>query len=151
MLSEELELVYESVEESGDYESVVKAIDPEWIEQSLLATSKASIRRRRLPAEQAVWLVIWMGLIRNQSIKEVCSSMDLALQTSKNNEWSRVAPSVITDCRRRLSDSPMNFLTAFDINTKHGVNRLANVTAILFDFIVNSIKPDERIQGIKTS
>lgn len=29
MLSEELELVYESVEESGDYESVVKAIDPE--------------------------------------------------------------------------------------------------------------------------
>ncbi len=74
MLSEELELVYESVEESGDYESVVKAIDPEWIEQSLLATSKASIRRRRLPAEQAVWLVIWMGLIRNQSIKEVCSS-----------------------------------------------------------------------------
>ncbi len=36
--------------------------------------------------------------------------MDLALQTSQNNEWSRVAPSVITDCRRRLSDSPMNYL-----------------------------------------
>lgn len=36
--------------------------------------------------------------------------MDLALQTSKNNEWSRVAPSVITDCRRCLSDSPMNYL-----------------------------------------
>ena len=110
MLSQELELVYESVEESSDYESVVKAIDPQWIEECLLATGKASIRKRRLPAQQAIWLVIWMGLIRNQSIKEVCSSMDLALQPSKSNEWSRVAPSVITDCRRRLSDSPMHYL-----------------------------------------
>lgn len=110
MLDNELELVYESVEESRDYESVVQAIEPEWIEKSLLATGKASIRNRRLPAQQAIWLVIWMGLIRNKSIKEVCSSMDIALQPSTNNEWSRVAPSVLTDCRRRLSDSPMSYL-----------------------------------------
>ncbi|SEL85883.1 Insertion element 4 transposase N-terminal, partial [Colwellia chukchiensis] len=88
MLNNELELVYESVEESRDYESVVQAIEPEWIEKSLLATGKASIRNRRLPAQQAIWLVIWMGLIRNKSIKEVCSSMDIALQPSTNNEWS---------------------------------------------------------------
>nr|WP_283235191.1 transposase domain-containing protein [Pseudoalteromonas citrea] len=49
MLSEELELVYESV---------VKVIDLDWIEQSLLTTSKASIRRRRLPTEQAVLFVV---------------------------------------------------------------------------------------------
>ena len=110
MLKEELELVYESVEESGSYESVVEAIDPQWLEESLLATGKASIRQRRLPAQQAIWLVIWMGLIRNQSIKEVCSAMDLALQPNESSEWSRVAPSVITDCRKRLSDSPMHYL-----------------------------------------
>ena len=110
MLNNELELVYESVEESGAYESVIQAIEPEWIEESLLATGKASIRNRRLPAQQAIWLVIWMGLIRNKSIKEVCSSMDIALQPSVSNEWSRVAPSVLTDCRRRLSDSPMSYL-----------------------------------------
>ncbi len=110
MLNNELELVYESVEESGAYESVIQAIEPEWIEESLLATGKASIRNRRLPAQQAIWLVIWMGLIRNKSIKEVCSTMDIALQPDTKNEWSRVAPSVLTDCRRRLSDSPMSYL-----------------------------------------
>ncbi|WP_232428160.1 transposase domain-containing protein [Photobacterium marinum] len=31
------------------------------MEQFLLATDKVSIRRRRLPALQAVWLVIFMG------------------------------------------------------------------------------------------
>ena len=98
MFEQELELVHESVEESGSYNSVMEAIDSDWIEQSLLAANKASIRNRRLPAQQAVWLVLWMGLIRNQSIKEVCSSMDIALQ-SGDDIWSRVAPSVLTDCR----------------------------------------------------
>ena len=121
MLKEELELVYESVEASGSYESVVEAIDPQWLEESLLATGKASIRQRRLPAQQAIWLVIWMGLIRNQSIKEVCSAMDLALQPNGSSEWSRVAPSVITDCRKRLSDSPMHYLfkTAISVSYTH--------------------------------
>lgn len=87
----------------------MEAIDSEWIEQSLLASHKASIRNRRLSAQQAVWLVLWMGLIRNQSIKEVCSSMDIALQ-SGDSIWSRVAPSVLTDWRRRLGEAPMSYL-----------------------------------------
>jgi hypothetical protein len=82
----------------------MEAIDSEWIEQSLLSANKASIRNRRLPAQQAVWLVLWMGLIRNQSIKEVCSSMDIALQSGDSSS-SRVAPSVLTDCRRRIYSS----------------------------------------------
>lgn len=63
----------------ADYESVLEAIDLQWLEESLLATDKARIRQRRLPAQQAIWL----GLIRNQSIKEVCSAMDLAPQPSE--------------------------------------------------------------------
>lgn len=109
MFTQELQLAHESVEESGDFESVLTAIDADWIEESLLATNKASVRNRRLPAQQAVWLVLWMGLIRNKSIKEVCSSMDIALQPG-NKEWSRVAPSVLTDCRRRLGEAPMAYL-----------------------------------------
>ena len=42
-------------------------------------------------------------------IKEVCSSMDIALQ-SGDDIWSRVAPSVLTDCRRRLGEAPMSYL-----------------------------------------
>ncbi|MBI5925589.1 MAG: transposase domain-containing protein, partial [Aquabacterium sp.] len=36
-------------------------IDPAWIEQALNATGKASIRRRKLPADHAVWLVIGLA------------------------------------------------------------------------------------------
>lgn len=71
MLEQELAMAHETIEDADNYESVVDAIQIEWIEQALLETNKASIRRRRLPAQQAVWLVIWMGLQRNMSIKEV--------------------------------------------------------------------------------
>ena len=107
MFAQELVLAHETIEDGKNYESVVNAIQLEWIEQALLDTSKASIRRRRLPAQQAVWLVIWMGLQRNKSIKEVCSSLDLALQPEPQNTWSRVAPSVLTDSRRRLDEAPL--------------------------------------------
>lgn len=35
-----------------------KDIPEEWIQQTLAATGTATVRRRRLPAEQVVWLVI---------------------------------------------------------------------------------------------
>ena len=107
MLVDELNQAHETIENGSNYESVVNAIEMEWIEQALHSTNKASIRRRRLPVQQAVWLVIWMGLQRNKSIKEVCSSLDLALQPQPENRWSRVAPSVLTDSRRRLEEAPL--------------------------------------------
>ncbi|NOJ14396.1 IS4 family transposase [Vibrio splendidus] len=110
MLEQELAMAHETIEDADNYESVVDAIQIEWIEQALLETNKASIRRRRLPAQQAVWLVIWMGLQRNMSIKEVCSSLDIALQPKPEDSWSRVAPSVLTDSRRRLDESPGDIL-----------------------------------------
>ncbi len=61
MLEQELAMAHETIEDADNYESVIDAIQIEWIEQALLETNKASIRRRRLPAQQAVWLVIWMG------------------------------------------------------------------------------------------
>ncbi|MFA0617286.1 transposase domain-containing protein, partial [Vibrio splendidus] len=67
MLEQELAMAHETIEDADNYESVVDAIQIEWIEQALLEINKASIRRRRLPAQQAVWLVIWMGLQRNMS------------------------------------------------------------------------------------
>ncbi|MBT0255987.1 IS4 family transposase, partial [Vibrio campbellii] len=48
MFAQELVLAHETIEDGKNYESVVNAIQLEWIEQALLDTSKASIRRRRL-------------------------------------------------------------------------------------------------------
>lgn len=49
-------------------------IDPAWIEHALGATGKASIRRRKLPAEHAVWLVIGLALFRHMPRQGVLRS-----------------------------------------------------------------------------
>ncbi|MEQ1156668.1 transposase domain-containing protein, partial [Acinetobacter johnsonii] len=43
-------------------------IDLNWIEDYLKRTGKASVRKRKLPAEHAVWLVIGLALFRDQPI-----------------------------------------------------------------------------------
>ncbi len=74
----------------------VASLDPEWIEEALAATGTATIRRRRLPAEQVVWLVIGMCIFRNLSMRELVATMDLALPGSRG---IRVAPSSIVQAR----------------------------------------------------
>lgn len=85
----------------------IASLDPEWIEEALIATGTATIRRRRLPAEQVVWLVIGMCLFRDQSMRELVSMMDLALPGSRG---IRVAASSIVQARARLGDEPLRWL-----------------------------------------
>jgi Insertion element 4 transposase N-terminal/Transposase DDE domain len=85
----------------------VASRDPDWIDEALAATGTATIRRRRLPAEQVVWLVIGMCLFRDQSMRELVSMMDLALPGSRG---IRVAASSIVQARTRLGDEPLRWL-----------------------------------------
>lgn len=75
-----------------------------WIEQTLNATGTASIRRRRLPAEQVVWLVIALALYRHQSMPEVLSTLDLALPGDTERAVSK---SAVTQARQRLGVAPL--------------------------------------------
>ncbi len=88
------------------FEDFRRNIDAEWIEQALAATGTASLRRRRLPAEQVVWLVIGMALFRNRSIYEVACKLDLALEGST----PMAAPSSVAEARARLGQEPMEWL-----------------------------------------
>ena len=85
----------------------VASLDPEWIDEALAATGTATIRRRRLPAEQVIWLVIGMCLFRDQSMRDLVSMLDLALPGSRG---IRVAPSSIVQARERLGDEPLRWL-----------------------------------------
>jgi hypothetical protein len=85
----------------------VASLDPDWIEEALAATGTATIRRRRLPAEQVVWLVIGMCLFRDLSMRELVATLDLALPGSRG---IRVAPSSIVQARERLGDEPLRWL-----------------------------------------
>jgi hypothetical protein len=78
-----------------------------WIEEALAATGTASIRRRRLPAEQVVWLVIALALYRHQSMPEVLATLDLALPSALAQAVSK---SAVTQARQRLGTAPMECL-----------------------------------------
>lgn len=86
-----------------------RAIDPEWIAQALARTGKASIRKRKLPAEQVMWLVIALGLYRHQSIPEVVAHLDLVLPDEINPD---IAKSALTQARQRLGREPLAQLFA---------------------------------------
>jgi hypothetical protein len=81
-------------------------IPSEWIEQALAATGTATIRRRRLPAEQVVWLVIGIGLFRDRAIEEVVDALDIALPSPRG----AVAKSAIPPARGRVGDAPVKSL-----------------------------------------
>lgn len=78
-----------------------------WIEESLARTGTSSIRRRRLPAEQVVWLVIALALYRGSSMSEVLESLDLALP---NGNGSAVTRADISQARQRLGAEPLAVL-----------------------------------------
>lgn len=85
----------------------VASLDPEWIEEALAATGTATIRKRRLPAEQVVWLVVGMCIFRDLSMRDLVATLDLALPGSRG---IRVAPSSIVQARERLGDEPLRWL-----------------------------------------
>lgn len=76
----------------------------EWIERAVHATGAARIRRRRLPAEQVVWLVIALAMYRHWSISEVLDSLDLALP---NEAAPFVSGSAVAQARQRIGEAPL--------------------------------------------
>lgn len=85
-----------------------RGLDGRWIEEALEATGTATLRKRRLPAEQVVWLVLGMALVRNKPILEVVSHLDLALPGKGGT--AIVAPSSVAQARQRLGAEPMEWL-----------------------------------------
>jgi hypothetical protein len=82
------------------------AIDPQWIADALAATGTASMRRRKLPADHVVWLVIGMGLFHDRSIAEVVHHLDLVLP-ARSGGRGRVSNAAIVQARDQLGAAPL--------------------------------------------
>jgi hypothetical protein len=95
---------------AGGMSELGALIDPQWITQALEATGKASIRRRKLPAEQAVWLVIGLALFRHMPLWQVVQEMALTLEGQ-----ALPAPSASVQARQRLGAEALAHL--FDLLT----------------------------------
>ncbi len=83
-------------------------IPVEWIESALTLTSQATIRRRRLPNDQVLWLVIGMALFRHESIEEVARKLNIC----SNDLASQclLAKSGVSVARQRLGADPVEWL-----------------------------------------
>ena len=87
--------------------NILSRIEPGWIEIALQMTGTATLRRRRLPAGQAVWLVIGMALMRDRPIMEVAMKLDLVLPDIRGH---MVASSALCNARARLGADPLEYL-----------------------------------------
>jgi hypothetical protein len=87
------------------FETFRRHIDAAWIEEALATTGTATVRRRRLPVEEVVWVVLGMALFRDRPIEDVVSKLDLALPGART-----VARSSVSQARARLGSEPMRWL-----------------------------------------
>ena len=91
-----------------DLSTFAQHIPVEWIESALHLSSQATIRRRRLPSEQVLWLVLGMALFRNEPVSEVARRLNICAQGLAND--TLLAPSGISEARQRLGGDPVQWL-----------------------------------------
>ena len=91
-----------------------RLLDAKWVEASLEETGTASVRKRKLPAQLVVWLVIGMALFRDRAIQEVVSHLGLVLPSQKMKGAGKgkksLVPSAIPQARYRVGAAPMEML-----------------------------------------
>jgi len=76
------------------------SLDAALVTQALEATRTASARRRRLPTERAVWLMLGMALLRDRSIQAVCDQLHLVLPA--HNGKTTISSAALVQVRDRL-------------------------------------------------
>lgn len=87
------------------------ALDPSWITAALAARARSTIRRRKLPGELVVWLVIAMALFRNRSMAAVVEHLGLVLPGGPPGPRG-VSSAAIAQARQRVGPEPLAALFA---------------------------------------
>jgi hypothetical protein len=83
-------------------------IPVEWVESALHLSTQATIRRRRLPADQVLWLVLGMALFRDEPVHEVARRLNICAQGLASDQL--LARSGVTEARKRLGADPVEWL-----------------------------------------
>ncbi|WP_369817598.1 transposase domain-containing protein, partial [Alcanivorax sp. HI0083] len=90
----------DALQSFSDLSTFTQNIPVEWVESALQLSSKATIRRRRLPSDQVLWLVLGMALFRNEPVCEVARRLNICAQGLATD--SLLARSGVSQARRRL-------------------------------------------------
>ncbi len=77
MSIQQLLLSIDELQSFTDHSTFTQNIPTEWIESALILSTKASIRRRRLPEDQVLWLFVGVALFRGEPIQEVARRLNI--------------------------------------------------------------------------
>ncbi len=92
-----------------DPAGLLTCLDPAWIDEALAATGTASVRRRKLPAQLVIWLVLGMALFRPRPLPRVVEALALVMPRSERDDGS-VTSGAIALARQRLGPAPVAWL-----------------------------------------
>lgn len=104
-LQEDLEILASCVPES--VAAMRGRLPDALLREAFEVTGTATLRKRRLPAEQVVWLILGMAIMSEKSIEDVVMKLDLALPAPNGKA---VASSSIADARARIGPEPVQYL-----------------------------------------
>lgn len=94
------------------FAQVGQHVQDDWIVDAVAHhPGHATLRRRKLPADRTLWLLIGMGLFRDRSIHRVAEQLDLALP------GDGIAASALPKARARLGVEPVERL--FEVSAAH--------------------------------
>jgi hypothetical protein len=91
-----------------DLSTFTQNIPIEWVASALDLSSQATIRRRRLPADQVLWLVLGVALFRDEPVHEVARRLNICAQGLASDHL--LARSGVTEARKRLGADPVEWL-----------------------------------------
>ncbi len=103
------------------FELFSRTLDMEWVKAALDACGTATVRRRKMPAEFAVWMVIGMALLRDRSIDEVVHHLSLVLPQA--GLPGRISHSSACEARTRIGCGALAWLFI------HSANKWAQASA----------------------
>lgn len=83
-------------------------VPDEWIRMAASLSDKATIRRRRLPNDMVLWLIIGMAFFRNEPIAEVARRMNICAEGLADE--ALLAKSALTQARQRLGKAAPEWL-----------------------------------------
>lgn len=80
----------------------------EWLQHCLSLSTHATVRRRRLPGDMVVWMVVCMAFFRNEPITDIVRRLNLSADGEAGTQL--LARSAITQARQRVGAAPVEWL-----------------------------------------
>ncbi len=92
----------------SSFDTFAQHVPAEWVDAALELSSHATIRRRRLPGDMVLWLVVAMAMFRNEPVEEVARRLNICSAGLANEEL--LARSALSQARQRLGNEPLKWL-----------------------------------------